>query len=72
MDSNATYSRIGNANYLKAMNVQNALGYKCSNDRAGWREYETALGKRLRTCHHVDSFGYIGNQVLLAVLGELA
>lgn len=72
MNTEACYTRTMNPGYLKALNVQNALGYRCS----GWLEYERALGKHTTTKAYVfaractDKQGYIGMQMLLAILGE--
>lgn len=65
MDKNAPANEIRTANYLKALNVQNALGYRAT----GWREYENALGKSLKPW--MGSPAYVSSQCLLASLGEL-
>lgn len=68
MNTNANAREILSPKYLRALNVQNALGYSGS-----WQEYERALGNGpQRQIRSEDTQGYIGHQVLLAVLGELA
>lgn len=71
MNSNATCHAISTPGYLKAMNVQNALGYELDASRRPWLQYESAIGKNAaRSSDAVCA--YTSSQTLLAVLGELA
>jgi hypothetical protein len=64
MNTNADCHEINSAAYLKALNVQNALGY------AGhWREYESALGKRTTRWSPADAWD--NHQAFLALLWML-
>lgn len=69
MNTNATYENYKHfgPSYLKALNVQNAMGYQGS-----WREYELALSTNAKQIRAEDAYAYIGTTMLQAVLGELA
>lgn len=71
MDTNANYLnyKTFGPQYLKALNVQNALGYK-----ANWKVYEAAIGRDMRgLLNETDPIahaGKLGSDYIIGWIGQ--